>query len=75
MAPRLEILGADDKPLPGRFLLTNVHAIDHMLDGEIGNYWPALVVEKSWAPSKVEGGAPSSQREEHLVWLIGKGRL
>lgn len=78
MAPRLEPLDIGDKPVPGRFLLTNIHATDRMFGGEIQSYRPSLVLDKSRAPSKVERdfNTPLPITEaEYLIWVIGKGRL
>lgn len=45
------------------------------MNGEMGAYWPALVLEKSLAPSKVEQGQQypliSINNDEYLIWLIG----
>lgn len=83
MTLQLELPGLDEKLLPGRFLLANVYAVDHMFDGEIGPYWPAIIVDRSIAPSKVERrqeaaiitSRPIPSEEEYLIWLVGRNRL
>ena len=82
MALQLELAEVNDRLLPGRFLLANFYAIDRMFDGEIGPYWPALVIDKSLAPAKIERleeyvvtPNPFAAEEEHLIWLIGRNKL
>ena len=75
--PQLD-LDVDEKPVPGRFLLTNIHATDITFDSESEQYWPCLVLNKSQAPSKVERDLYATRNdlwEEYLIWLIGKSRL
>jgi hypothetical protein len=83
MALRLELAEINDRLLPGRFLLANVYAIDRMFDGEIGPYWPALIIDKSLAPAKIErrqedivtSNPFAAAEEDHLIWLIGRNKL
>lgn len=83
MSLRLELPAVEGEIVPGQFLIADVYAVDRMVYGDVGPYWPAIVIQKSLAPLKVERRQeasiathlPVKLDNEHLVWLVARNKL